>query len=112
MTNTCCSHPQPGELVEDAAHRRLQEEMGFDCPLKKIGCFVYKATLNNGLEEYEYDHLFVGKYNGVPKPNSQEVDEWRWCSLDDVSFDAKQHPEKYTYWIQIILNYLKDPGVF
>ena len=26
-TNTCCSHPRPGEFTLDAAHRRLQEEM-------------------------------------------------------------------------------------
>ena len=31
-TNACCSHPYPGEKVEDAAQRRLQEEMGFSVP--------------------------------------------------------------------------------
>ena len=33
-SNTTCSHPRPGEDIADAAHRRLQEEMGFDCDLE------------------------------------------------------------------------------
>ncbi|MBP7511947.1 MAG: NUDIX domain-containing protein, partial [Bacteroidia bacterium] len=33
-TNACCSHPRPGESTIDAAHRRLGEELGFDCELK------------------------------------------------------------------------------
>jgi isopentenyl-diphosphate delta-isomerase len=41
-TNTCCSHPRPGELTEKAAHRRLQEEMGFDCQLKKFPALLIK----------------------------------------------------------------------
>ena len=28
-SNTCCSHPREGEATIEAAHRRLQEEMGF-----------------------------------------------------------------------------------
>ncbi len=38
-TNACCSHPFPGEQVEDAAVRRLREEMGFSVPLEKIFTF-------------------------------------------------------------------------
>ena len=43
-TNTCCSHPREGELVIDAAHRRLQEEMGFDCELTKAFDFIIKKS--------------------------------------------------------------------
>jgi isopentenyl-diphosphate delta-isomerase len=42
----------------DAAHRRLQEEMGFDCPLEEQFHFIYKATFDNGLTEYELDRVF------------------------------------------------------
>ena len=34
-TNACCSHQRPGESTLDAAHRRLKEEMGFDCELEE-----------------------------------------------------------------------------
>jgi isopentenyl-diphosphate delta-isomerase len=49
LTNTCCSHPRPGELVKEAAVRRLQEEMGMTCELEKKFRFEYKAELDNGL---------------------------------------------------------------
>ena len=40
-TNTCCSHPRPGESHYCAARRRLNEEMGFDCELTELFSFVY-----------------------------------------------------------------------
>ena len=40
-TNTCCSHPAPGEKTIDAAYRRLQEEMGMTCELQYGFNFIY-----------------------------------------------------------------------
>jgi len=34
-SNSCCSHPCPGEEVKEAAIRRLNEELGFETSLKK-----------------------------------------------------------------------------
>ena len=45
-TNTCCSHPKFGESLETAVHRRLKEEMGFDCKMNKVFDFVYKCFPN------------------------------------------------------------------
>jgi len=39
-TNTCCSHPGENEETINAAHRRLKEEMGFDCKIKEIFSFT------------------------------------------------------------------------
>ncbi|MFT4022708.1 MAG: isopentenyl-diphosphate Delta-isomerase [Flavihumibacter sp.] len=58
-TNACCSHPFPGEAVEDAARRRLKEELGFTVPLTHLFSFIYKAPFDNGLTEHEYDVLQV-----------------------------------------------------
>jgi len=66
-SNTCCSHPRPGENLKDAAHRRLQEEMGFDCSLREVFSFLYKKSFDNGLTEHELDHVFFGKFDGIPK---------------------------------------------
>ena len=74
-TNACCSHPAEGEDTIAAAHRRLLEEMGFDTPVEKVFDFVYKADFDNGLTEYEFDHVFVGEYSGAINFNKEEVIE-------------------------------------
>jgi isopentenyl-diphosphate delta-isomerase len=103
-TNTCCSHPRPGELTEKAAHRRLQEEMGFDCQLKEISSFTYKVKFSNDLFEHEYDHVFVGEFNGQPIPNPEEVDDWKWVDLVELKKDIQENPDQYTYWFKIALD--------
>ncbi len=100
--NTCCSHPRPGESVEQAAKRRIKEEMGFECEVKEIFSMIYKADVGNGLTEYEYDHVFIGFWEGEPMPNPKEVCEWKWASLEEIERDMKENPEKYAPWFRII----------
>lgn len=107
-SNTCCSHPKPGESLEHAAHRRLREEMGFDCDLKEAFHFIYKANLNNGFTEWELDHVFIGRYDGEVKPNPNEVEDWRWININDLEDDIKRNPNKYTVWFKIAFNRVID----
>jgi isopentenyl-diphosphate delta-isomerase len=100
-TNSCCSHPQPGEETVIAAQRRLKEEMGFTTPLEKIFDFVYKAEFNNGLAEYEFDHVFAGKYEGTINFNKEEVMDYCYKSLADVRNSLQEHPDKFTSWFHI-----------
>ncbi|MCK4592058.1 isopentenyl-diphosphate Delta-isomerase [Candidatus Parcubacteria bacterium] len=102
-TNTCCSHPRRGELLEEATHRRLQEEMGFDCELKKIGSFIYKAEFDNGLTEHEYDHVFTGKFDGEPKLNLEEADDYKWIGMEKLKKEIKKNPESFTAWFKIAM---------
>ncbi|MFC1721715.1 isopentenyl-diphosphate Delta-isomerase [Patescibacteria group bacterium] len=102
-TNTCCSHPRPGEKLMDATKRRLQEEMGFVCEMQEVFDFIYKAKFSNELTEYEFDHVFIGKYNGVVNPNSVEVEDCKWISMTDLERDLLGDPDKYTAWFKIIL---------
>ncbi len=99
-TNTCCSHPRPNEPTEKSVHRRLKEEMGFDCEVKEIFSFIYKVKFDNGLWEHEYDHVFFGKFDGEPKPNPEEVDEWKWVGLEKLKKDIQENPDNYTYWLK------------
>lgn len=99
-TNTCCSHPTPGEEMTSTVHRRLEEEMGFDCELKKAFHFIYRAELTNGLVEHEYDHVFSGIYDGKVRPNPKEVMDFRWVDLNALEKDLAAHPEVYTPWLR------------
>jgi isopentenyl-diphosphate delta-isomerase len=103
-TNTCCSHPRPGEHVADAARRRLREEMGFECDLVPAFAFTYRAEVGGGLVEHEFDHVFLGRWEGVPLPAAAEVDGWRWATLDEAARDALEHPEAYTPWFRMVLS--------
>lgn len=100
-TNACCSHPIPGEETADAASRRLQEEMGFTVPLTKIFDFVYKHEFEHGLTEHEFDHVFVGTWNGRIQPDSQEVLDYCYKSLAEIEATLLTHPQKYTAWFSL-----------
>ncbi|MDM1550050.1 isopentenyl-diphosphate Delta-isomerase [Empedobacter falsenii] len=104
-TNTCCSHPRDNETYEQAAHRRLEEEMGFDCELEYKFNFIYKAHLENNLIEHELDHVFIGTFDNEPKLNPDEVMAYRWVELDDLKKDMEKNPQNYTAWFKIIFEH-------
>ena len=101
-TNTCCSHQRDGETNLEAGKRRLQEEMGFTCDLKEVFWFVYKAPFDNGLTEHELDHVMIGKFNDEPNINKEEVESYKWMTLEAVKADIEIQPEIYTEWFKII----------
>lgn len=102
-TNTCCSHPGAGADVKSAAQERLVAEMGFSCELKPLYNFVYRAEMNNGLIEHEYDHVFTGTFNGEPNINPEEVMEWKYCSIAFLLSDIETNPHLYTAWFSMAL---------
>lgn len=107
-TNTCCSHPRQGESVLLAAHRRLREEMGFDTELKEVFTFTYRVEFDNGLTEHEFDHVVVGKFEGEPVLNPEEVEAWRWVSIEDLEKEIAESPSQFTYWMKDCLPELKN----
>ena len=102
-TNTCCSHPRPEESVEDAAIRRLSEEMGMRCALQKSFTFEYKALLDHQLTEYEFDHVFTGVTDDEPILNPAEVATWKYVNIENLQVDVLVNPEQYTEWFKICL---------
>jgi len=103
-TNTCCSHPRPGEAVHDAAVRRLYEEMGLTCKLTEVFSFVYKAKLESDLTEYEYDHVFKGVTDDIPMPDDTEAASWKYIDKRALIKDIEEHPGKYTEWFKICMS--------
>jgi isopentenyl-diphosphate Delta-isomerase len=103
-TNACCSHPRPGQDVADAAAARLREEFGFDASLSPAFTFVYRAEdPGTGLTEHEFDHVFIGEFNGSPAPNPGEIEDWEWVDPSELLRDVELHPAKYTPWFRIAL---------
>ncbi|MCD8265277.1 MAG: isopentenyl-diphosphate Delta-isomerase [Tannerellaceae bacterium] len=102
-TNTCCSHPAPGEEPLEGARRRLEEEMGITADLQYVFRFLYMAPLDKGLTEHELDHVFVGYTNQLPTPDPDEVAAWKYISPGKLRKDIELHPDKYTPWFRIIM---------
>ena len=103
-TNTCCSHQREGESNIDAGKRRLMEEMGFTTELEETISFIYKAPFDNGLSEHEFDYILIGKYDGEPNINPDEVAAWKWMSLETIKKDLQENPANYTAWFKIIFD--------
>lgn len=103
-TNTCCSHQRAGETNIEAGKRRLREEMGFETPLKELFHFIYKAPFDNGLTEHELDHVMIGYFDQNPVINPDEVESWKWMSIEAVAQDITENPNNYTVWFKIIFD--------
>ncbi len=100
-TNTCCSHPRDGETLAEATLRRLLEEMGMSCEMHEVYTFIYKAPVGQGLTEHEFDHVWIGQSDDIPEINHEEVEAWKYMSLNDLKEDIHVHPELYTEWFKI-----------
>ena len=107
-TNACCSHPEPGETTAAAAYRRLKEEMGFNTNLTEAFSFVYKTAFENGLTEYEFDHVFIGSCDSQVIPDEKEVKDYSYTSMNNIRSGLQTHPHKYTSWFKIAFPKLED----
>jgi len=99
-SNTCCGHPNLRESYKDAAKRRLQEEFGFSCDLSEIGVFQYQAKYKDIGYENEICVVFAGNYNHVPRPEKNEIDDYKWLKFSLVKKDVKSNPGLYTPWFK------------
>jgi isopentenyl-diphosphate delta-isomerase len=105
-TNTCCSHPRPGEGADNAARRRLSEEMGIACALVPLFVTRYRAELDNGMTEHEVVHCFGGLYAGEVRPDPSEVDAYAWIEPGVLRADVQRAPDRYSAWFRIyVKNY-------
>ncbi|MGE0880444.1 MAG: isopentenyl-diphosphate Delta-isomerase [Acidimicrobiia bacterium] len=104
-TNTCCSHPRPGETVADAARRRLDEELGVHADIEPVGRFVYRAVdRQSGLVEHELDHVLVGRFDGSPCPAPSEVAGWQWVAVPHLRRCLDRDAARFTPWFPLVLD--------
>ena len=101
--NSVCSHPRAGEDTMDAAYRRVREELGCEAvDLHEVCAFVYRAEFDNGLCEYEFDHVIVGRHEGEIVPDPAEASEVRWIGRDALAAELKDEPTKFAAWAPIV----------
>lgn len=105
--NSCCSHPRDGETTIAAARARVREELGCGVrDLEEIGSFVYRAPFPDGLCEYEYDHVLLGRAEGTPNPDPAEVSEIRWITAAELSSLAAGSPAQFAPWAFTVFSFV------
>ena len=82
--------------------------MGIEAKVEEKFSFIYKAEVENGLVENEYDHVFFGFYNGPISPNSNEVEDYTFVQLDKVFRDADNYPNRYSIWFRTIIDKFRN----
>lgn len=102
-TNTCCSHQSTEDDEMQYIHRRLLQEMGVDAELTFLFKHKYSVQFDNGLMEYEYDHVYFGVCSDTPSPDPAEVSDWRWSECDNLLRDMDNNPAGYSYWFRELL---------
>jgi len=107
-TNACCSHPFSGEDNLVAAKRRTYEELGVEVELNEAFSFVYKAALDNGLTEHEFDHVFIGTCTSRLNPDPDEVADYAYLDMGYLKNHIERYPEKYTVWFKIAFPLLEE----
>lgn len=101
LANSCCSHQRKGEELSESVSRRLKEELGVSCEVKEVFDFVYFSTYAEDLYEYEFDHVFVGKYNGKINFDPDEIEAVFWIEISELKEMMLKNPEKFSTWFMI-----------
>jgi len=107
-TNACCSHPRPGETNLEAASRRTREELGIEPDIKPAFAFTYKAEFDNGLTEHEFDHVFVGSYEGPIHPDPEEVADYCYLPISEIRARMASDPHHFTEWFKIAFDEVSE----
>lgn len=102
-SNAVCSHPRPGEPMEIALRRKMNQEIGSMPEVQKAFTFYYKADLENGLTEHELDHIFIGKCTGDLQLNPTEVDEIRYTFPEEIQAEIQANDAQFTPWFRLLL---------
>ena len=104
-TNSCCSHPAPGDSWEACIALRTQEELGVTVHgLREVGQFVYHRDSGDGVQKFELDHIWVGQIADAPKPDPEEAMALCWLTPEQAAEDLRLYPARYTAWYPTALS--------
>jgi len=108
-SNSCCSHPRRGESMQQALRRRLQEELGLDAELEFVYKFIYQADFGDAGAEHELCHVYIGaSRRGEVRVHPDEIADWRWVPMDEVSGELENNPMRFTPWFKMEWKALMD----
>jgi isopentenyl-diphosphate delta-isomerase len=100
-SNSCCSHPRRGESMDQAIHRRLEQELGLTAQLEYAYKFEYTATFGDIGTEHELCWVYTGRTDRQPVINTTEIMDWRWLDPTELTAAIEASPGSYTPWLKM-----------
>ena len=100
-SNSCCSHPRPGEEIQLAAERRVREELELECRLRFLYKFRYQARFGEVGSEHELCYVYAGFPRGVLKVDPAEIADHRWISPEDLTRAIADDPDRFSPWMKM-----------
>ena len=101
-SNACCSHPRQGESSEDAARRRLEQELGITPALTFLYKFTYQASWKDIGSEHELCWVWAGQAEAAEiSANHNEIADWRFYTQAELANCLREHPDDYTPWMKM-----------
>jgi isopentenyl-diphosphate delta-isomerase len=100
-SNTCCSHPRTGESMEDAVHRRLEQELGMSSEFTYLYKFQYQAEFGELGSENELCWVFIGFSSDPVKANENEIAATRFISPEELDRELESYPDRFTPWFKM-----------
>jgi len=100
-SNACCSHPAPGETIQDAASRRLREELGVRAACRALYSFEYHACFGSIGAEHELCHVLVARSDAEAFPDPDEISDTQWLMRDEISVRLAESQMQFTPWFRL-----------
>jgi len=100
-SNSCCSHPRKGESLDLAVHRRLDEELGLQCPLRRLYSVEYRAPFGDAGSEHELCWVWIGRCARQPRVDLAEVQACKYIEIGELDQQLDQHADRFTPWLEL-----------
>ncbi|WP_426243309.1 isopentenyl-diphosphate Delta-isomerase [Nocardioides sp. LHG3406-4] len=101
-TNSCCGHPGPGEPVDQAVQRRVEQELGVQAHDLRMVLpdFRYRAVMPDGTVENEVCPVFTAVCDdpAALRPDASEVAEHAWISWTEFRDDVVEGGRDVSPW--------------
>ena len=91
--------------------RRAQQELGLSHieDIKVVlPSYTYKTPPYNGIIEHEFCPVYIAYTDEEPRPNSEEVEAYRWMPWTEYVALLTEHPEEMSYWTKDQYKQLKE----
>ncbi len=108
--NSCCSHPRRGESSDEAAQRRLGDELGAHSKLERLYSFRYRARYLDLGTEHELCAVYVGHYDRdqALHVNREEISEYGWFSRNEIDRAIAGAEKDFAPWFLLEWEQLKQ----